>query len=509
MANQKNMVAPLQDRISQIKTEFTEPFDLKAREFKIAGKFDAVCFFVDTIAGGGRVSLEILPSLSRLQNVTDVRDGQTTKASNNKNQSTEKKTSESKKILDFVTKELLTICDFAVKETFEDAKNELLNGKTVMIIDGVAEYISLDTTVFPARGIAEPPTNSVVLGPREGFTENLVMNIGLVRKRLKTSDLVLVNNPVGKYTSTNVSVMYIKSIADQEIVDDVIKRIKSIEIDGILDSFYIMQYLQGENMNIFRQVGNSEKPDVVASKILEGRIAIFVDGSPIVLTVPYVLLEDIQAADDYYTNSSIVTLRRFIRIFGAVLAITLPGLYIAMQLYHYNIIPLNTLFLVTNSVENTPFSPMLEMIVVLVLFEIMYEAALRMPRHLGAATGLVAALVLGGTAVDAGLMSAPAVLVAALSLITMYILPSLAPQISLLRFIFVIIGGMLGLYGIILGGILLVIYLCSLDNFGTPMLAPFAPYVKGDMRDAIIMENIKDRKGRPESYSVKNKTRAK
>ena len=476
--------APLSDIIEKVQQDFSAPFDLKTREFKIAGKTPAVVFFIDTIAGGQRVSLEILSPLMRLQQVG--RDD----------------------IFETATKELVTMCAVEVVETYEDALTELLNGKTIMVIEGSSEFISLDTTTLPGRGVAEPPTNSVVMGPREGFTESSVVNIGLVRKRLKTPDLAVINQKCGKYSDTNVSIMYIKSIADQKIVEAVTERIKAISIDGVLDSFYIMQYLQDEAFNIFRQVGSAEKPDIIASKLLEGRVAVFVDGSPIVLSVPYILLEDLQAADDYYNNNTIVTLRRFIRLFGGVIAIILPALYVAMQLFHYRILPLNTLFAVTNNIENSPFSPLMEMVIVLILFEIMYEASLRMPRHLGAATSLVAALVLGGTAVEAGLFSAPAVLVGALSLIMMYILPNLAPQIALLRFVFLIIGGILGIYGIILASIMLVIYLAGLNNFGTPLLAPFAPYVEGDMRDAIIMSNIKDRHRRPASIPNTNKKRA-
>ena len=411
-------------------------------------------------------------------------------------------------IKDVATKELVNICRFEEKKTYDEAVLEMLNGKTILVIKGVKEFIVLDTTQFEARGVTEPPTNAVVFGPREGFIENTVVNIGLVRKRLKNPDLTLVNTIHGKYTNTNITIMYIRSIADKKVVDAVTKKIKEIEIDGILDSFYVMQYLQNEKFNIFRQVGSSEKPDVIASKLLEGRIAIFVDGSPIVLSVPYMLVEDLHSADDYYTNATIVTVRRFIRLFGGIFAISLPGLYIAMQLYHYNIVPINTLFFITNSVENTPFSPMLEVIVALLLFEIMYEAVLRMPQHLGPATGLVSAVILGGAAVDAGMISGPAVLVAALALMSMYILPNLAPQISLLRFIFVIVGGMLGLYGIVLATVLLVIYLASLENFDTPLLAPFAPSVPGDLRDGLVLKELPHRKRRPKSLPCKNKTRA-
>ena len=473
----------ISEMIPKIQDKFESPFDLTIREFKIAGETPAVLFFIDTIAGGARVSMEIVGPLSRFQ-----------------------KTSK-KNIVEDSTEELLHICKFEIKETFDDAIGELLNGKTILIIEGEGVFISLDTTQLQGRGVAEPPTNGVVMGPREGFVENLIVNIGLVRKRLKTPDLVMVNHSVGKYTLTNVTVMYISSIADKKVVKEVERRIKKINIDGVIDSYYIMQYLQTGTLGIFRSVGNTEKPDVLTSKLLEGRVAILVDGSPIVLTVPYMILEDVQAADDYYSNNTVVTIRRFIRLIGGVMAITLPALYVALQLYHYRIVPLNTLFIITNSAENTPFSPLMEIIIVLVLFEIMYEASLRMPRNLGAATGLVAALVLGGTAVEAGLFSAPAVLVVALSLITMYILPNLAPQISLLRFIFVVLGGILGLYGIAIGSVMLVVYMASLDNFGTPLLAPFAPYVAGDGRDGLFLKNIRDRIKRPSSIPNKNETR--
>ena len=477
-------IVKIKQMIKKVQETFSEPFDLITREFKIAGRVNAVIIYVDTMAGGQRISLEVIAPLSRLQHLPKGN------------------------IKDVATKELVNMCRFQEFETYDEAVTELLNGKALLIIEGCDTYIFLDTTQQEMRGVVEPPTNSVTLGPREGFIETTVVNIGLVRKRIKHPDLTLVNNLVGKYTNTNITVMYLKSVADQKVVDEVIKRIKAIEIDGILDSFYVMQYLQDERFNIFRQVGSSERPDVIASKLLEGRVAIFVDGSPVVLTVPYMIVEDLQAADDYYTDSMSVTLKRFIRLFGGILAVILPGLYIAMQLYHYSIMPLNTLFFITNAVENTPFSPMIEILVVILLFEIMYEATLRMPQHLGAATGLVGAVILSGAAVDAGMVSGPAVLVAALSVIFMYLLPNLAPQISLLRLVFVIIGGMLGLYGIIIAGVLLVIYLASLENFNTPYLAPFAPNVEGDMRDALFLEDLKHRKRRPKSFPCKNKTRA-
>ena len=360
---------------------------------------------------------------------------------------------------------------------------------------------------FPKRSIAEPPTQSVVKGPREGFIEHIDTNIQLVTKRIKTDDFKMKHFTVGRHTKTKVTVAYLETVADQKIVEKVAKRISEIDIDGIIDSYYILQFLQDKKSYLFRQVGGDEKPDITASKLLEGRVAIFVDGSPIVLSVPYILFEDIQNSDDYYSNAAGVSLRRFIRVAGAAMAIVLPGLYIAMQLYHYKIVPLNTLVNITNAVQMSLFSPMLEILFVLILFEILYEAALRMPRHLGMATGLIGAIVLGGAAVEAGLVSGPAVVVAALSGIMMYVIPNLAPQISLLRLFFVLLGGVMGLYGLVIGAILLCVYMNSLDSYGAPLLAPYAPLVKGDLKDGIVKKEIRAMDTRPKSYGTPNERR--
>lgn len=359
----------------------------------------------------------------------------------------------------------------------------------------------------PKRAVAEPPTSTVIKGPREGFIEDADDNISLIKKRIK-KDFKTIELQTGKYTQTKIIIAYVSSIADQKVIDKVKQRIEAIEIDGIIDSHYIAQFLQDEKVKLFRQVGSDEKPDIIASKLLEGRIAIIVDGSPIVLTVPYILFEDVQQSNDYYMLSSNVSLRRFIRIAGAFIAILGPGIYIAVQLYHYNIIPINLLITITNTTGNSPFSPMLETIFVLILFEILYEATLHMPKSMAGVTGIVGALVLGDTAVKAGLISPPAVLVSALSGITMYIIPDLAPQISLLRFAFALIGGVLGLFGIIITGLLLIIYLAGMDSYGSPYLAPYAPYIKEDTKDAVFKSGVRQMIKRPKSIPNINPTRA-
>lgn len=358
------------------------------------------------------------------------------------------------------------------------------------------------------RGINEPPTNSVIQGPRMGFIEDIEANLQMITARIKHPDFKLTELEVGRYTQTRVVMAYIETVADPKIVEKVQQRIKEINIDGVVDSNYIAEFLQDEKVKLFRQVGSDEKPDIITAKVLEGRVAIFVDGTPMVLTVPYILFEDVQNSGDYYSASASISLRRTLRIIGCVIAILAPGFFIAVQLYHYNIMPANMLAAITNSAQSSPFSPMLEVLFVLIIFEILYEASLLMPRHISAVTGIVGALILGDTAVKAGLISPPAVLVAALSVITMYIIPDLAPEISLLRLIFAFVGGILGLFGIVLAGLALIIYLAGLDSYGAPYLAPYAPYIREDTKDGIFKSSVREMKTRPKSIPNINKTRA-
>jgi len=359
------------------------------------------------------------------------------------------------------------------------------------------------------RGINEPPTSSVIQGPRMGFIEDIEANLQMIDARFKHKDFQKIELEVGRYTRTRVVITYLDSVADPKIVEKIEKRIKDISIDGIIDSNYIAQFLQDEKVKMFRQVGSDEKPDIIAAKILEGRVAIFVDGTPQVLTVPYILFEDVQHSDDYYSVSANVSLRRFLRIVGCVIAILGPGFFIAVQLYHYNIMPYSMLIAIMGTSQNSPFSPMLEVLFVLILFEVLYEASLHAPRHIGAVTGLVGALVLGEVAIRTGLLSPPAVLVGAISVIFMYVIPDLASQISMLRFVFAFVGGILGLYGIVIAGLVLIIYLAGLDSYGAPYLAPYAPYIKEDTKDGIFKSGVRGMKTRPKSIPNLNDKRQK
>lgn len=360
---------------------------------------------------------------------------------------------------------------------------------------------------LPQRGLAEPPTGQVLLGPREGFVENIGTNLALLQKRIKHKDLHLENLTIGKYTQTQVTVAYIKTIADPTVIKDVITRLKQINCDGIIDSSYISESLNPDRIALYKAAAAEEKPDIIASRLLEGRVAIFVDGSPAVLTIPHLFLENIQNSNDYYSGNAGVTLKRTIRLIGSLIAILLPGFFLAVSLYHLPIMPLKTLESIAKATVNDLFPPIIEMIIVILLFEIIYEATLIMPKHLGSAISIIAVFVVGEVASTVGLLSAPTVLVVAISGITSYIMPNMIAQISVLRLIFCFIGGFLGLYGLVAGFIVLLVYTAGIDHYGAPYLAPFTPYIEDDQKDALNKVPFSEMIERPRSIPNRNPIR--
>lgn len=391
----------------------------------------------------------------------------------------------------------------------EEIVDNILKGGVVILTNNSNKILSVDIQKFNARAPSEPPTTPVIQGPREGFTEDIKTNIGLLRKRFYSADLVLKNLTVGKHTQTQIIIAYLDSVVDKRIVKEIEKKLKKIDIDGVVDSYYLIPFLIDRPNSLFKQVGNTEKPDIVCAKLLEGRVAIMVDNTPMVLTVPFVLLEELQNTNDYYTNYIYSTLLRFVRLIGSLFAILGPGIYIALQLFHYNILPLKYLITIADSTQQIPFTPFIEILFISLLFQILYEVSLRLPSYLGLATSIVGALILGDTGVKAGLISPPAVIVVAIAKIALYTIPEQSAQITVLQFIFLLIGASVGLLGIIGGSIYFIGYLNSIENYRTPYLAPFSPFILRDNKDGIVKVPLTSMKERPLSFETNNRRRQK
>ncbi len=388
-----------------------------------------------------------------------------------------------------------------------DVLTKIISGDAVIFIDGVSFAISIATKKPATRAVAEPPTSSVLKGPREGFVENLQTNLSLIRQRVKSPDFTYEKLTIGKYSQTTVGIVYVSTIADQKIVNSLKEKLNAISVDGIIDSSYIIKNISKRKTSMFKEVGTTEKPDILAAKLLEGRIGVIVDGTPIVLTLPFLFVEDFQSAEDYYLNTYRGNISRILRLSAVVVAVLLPAFFVAAQLFHLQLIPLSFLLTIVGSIKGIPLSPSVEMFFTLFIFEVLNEASIRMPKYVGIAMSVVGALVLGETAVNAGIVSTPTIMIVALSGICLYTVPDLTETLSVLRLMFLLIAGSLGGYGIILFGFGLVTYLCSLDSFGIPYMAPYAPLIKNDLQDGFTIDFYANMTKRPKSLNNKNKTR--
>ena len=385
----------------------------------------------------------------------------------------------------------------------------VLDGNPALFLDGADFAAVVGTKKPPARALTEPQTELVVKGPRAGFIEDIKTNMGQLRLRFKTENLQFELFKIGRQSKTNVAVCYLQGIASEEIVKEIKAKLEAVEIDALPDSSYLSHFLCPGRPSVFKQIGTTEKPDVLAAKMAEGRIGILVDGSPVALTLPYLLVEEFQSPEDYFVNPYRATFTRLLRIGVMLLSIYLPALYVAAQLFKLQLIPLGLLFTIASSIQGLPLSPSLEVLLTLLVLEILNEASIRMPKYVGLALSVVGALVLGETEVKAGVISTPTVILIAFSGIGLYTVPDLVQTTSLLRLCLLVIAGSVGTYGIVLFSAFLLVYLVGKERYGAPLLAPFAPIVANDLKESLVKFPLASLTRRPAVFKSKNKTRLK
>ncbi len=394
------------------------------------------------------------------------------------------------------------------KET-EKLAEEVLAGNPVLLWEGMDTAIVAGTKKVFVRAVAEPSTDVAVKGPREGFIEDVKINTSLVRRRLKTGELRIEMLEVGRRSKTVVAVCYLAGTSVQKTVDGVKKKLREIDIDIVPDSSYLTHFLSSRPYSLVKQIGTTEKPDIFCAKIAEGRVGLLVDGSPIALTVPYLIVEDFQSSEDYFVPPYRATFTRLLRLLSVFVAVYLPAFYVSAQLFKLQLFPVRLLLTIAGSIRDIPFSPSLEMLLVLFVLEVLNEASVRMPKYVGMALSVVGALVLGETAVSAGFVSTPAIIIVAFSGIGLYAVPNLIEQTSVLRLVMLLIAGSVGTYGIILATAFVLFYLVTTENFGAPLLAPFSPLIGRDLRDSVVKYNLGSLKLRPKTLKSKNKRRMK
>ena len=403
----------------------------------------------------------------------------------------------------------LSFCQDVVVLSLEEGRGKIAEGDVALFAEGYDCLFMFSQRKAEKRAVAEPPTATVLKGPREGFIEEIKTNTALIRRRIRSPDLVFENLSVGRYSVTPVTIAYLHGVADPEVVDRVREKLNAVDIDGVTDGACLAPFLEERKNSFFKQVGNSEKPDVVAAKLLEGRVAVITDGSPIVLTLPFLLLEDMQDGYDYYSGDWRASLARVFRVLGAALTVLLPAGYVALQSYHFHLLPIEFLITLAGATSSIPFPPAAEMLFVLLLFEILNEASMRMPRYLSVSLSIVGAIVLGDTAVKAGLISSPAVLVTALSSIGIFCVPDQVGTLSILRLLFLLASAVLGLFGMIALLAVTTGYLASVQNYGAPYFAPYAPRIRSDLKDGVWKASVTHMDSRPLSFPNQNRTRQK
>lgn len=400
----------------------------------------------------------------------------------------------------------LTVGDVKQFNDFDTLYTSVLSGDTVILLDGNNQGIVASKRGWKDRGVTEPSTQTVVRGPRESFSETLRTNTSLIRRRIKDPNLWLETMQVGRITRTDVSIMYMKGIVNEKILQEVRDRLGRIDIDGILESGYIEELIQDETLTPFPTISNTERPDAVAAGLLEGRVAILVDGTPFVLLVPALFTQFFQASEDYYQRWDFATLLRVMRFMSFFIALLAPSLYIAVTTFHQEILPPALLVGLAAQREGIPFPAFVEALMMELTFEILREAGVRMPRAIGQSVSIVGTLVIGQAAVEAGLVSPAMVIIVAITAISNFVLPSFNMGISIrmIRFGLMRLAASFGLYGITVGLVAIVLHLCSLRSFGVPYMAPFAPFIADDQKDTIFRLPHWGLFSRPRLISQKN-----
>lgn len=379
-----------------------------------------------------------------------------------------------------------------------------LSGDTIFLMEGSKESLVIHSKGWETRGVEEPKTEAVVRGPREGFSETLATNMTLLRRKIRNPNLTFETMQIGTQTRTNVSIVYLKAVVSPKLIKEIKERLNKINTDAILESGYIEQFIEDAPYSIFPTVGNSEKPDTAAAKILEGRAAILVDGTPFVLTMPMLFIEGFQSAEDYYSRTYFASLLRILRFGSFFISILSPATYVMLSTFHQELIPTTLLFTMAAGREGVPFPAIMEAGLMIITFEILREAGVRLPRPVGQAVSIVGALVIGEAAVTAGLVSGLMVIVVALTAVSSFVVPVYTDVAAILRMIFLILAGVLGIFGVGIGLLVLLVHIVSLRSFGTPYLAPLAPLSAEDLKDSLIRTHLWSMFTRPRTIGWHN-----
>ncbi|GIP64530.1 spore germination protein [Virgibacillus pantothenticus] len=482
-----NLTKTLKENIDNIKKMLDSPMDLVIRDLRLANHKCAIVY-LDGLSNSIQIEQSVLKNLGEIERKQEL----PTNLDN---------------LMALIHEELISISGVKNVATMDELMLELLSGSSVFLLDGVNRVLLLDTKKWESRAIQEPVSESLIRGPRDGFVENLSTNIMLIRRHIRDPNLHFKVHDVGRRSKKKIVVAYIAGIIHPQILDEVNRRLASIDTDAALESGYIEQWIEDSFLSPIPQMDNSERPDKAAAALTKGKFVIILDGSPFVLIAPSTIGGAFQSPEDYYERWLIGTLIRGLRYFAAFITMFLPALYIALVSYHQGMIPSQLAFSIAATRQGVPFPAFVEAVLMAITMELLREAGARLPKTIGQTIGIVGGLVIGEAAVSAGVVSPIMVIVVALTAVASFTIPmySVAISFRLIRFGFMVAAAFLGLYGIILVYIMVNIHIVNLKSFGIPYSAPYAPTFIKDWKDLVLRMPIPMLSSRPEHLQPNDK----
>lgn len=404
-------------------------------------------------------------------------------------------------------KEAISINSVQKINNLREGIQGILSGKTLLVLDNSKSGLLLSSENNKTRNIEESTVESVIRGPRDSFIENIHTNIGLIRYRIKSPSLKVKYLTLGNESNTTVSIIYMQNIVNKQLLSEVIKKLKEIKVDGVFESGYIEQYLEESPYSPFPQIQITERPDKVCGNLMEGKIIILVDGSPVALIFPISFFQLFQSPEDYFERILFGNFARALRFIGFIIATSLPSIYVALISFHQEMLPMNLIVDLSRTRAEIPFPPVIEALLMEITIELLREASGRLPGTVGQTIGIVGAIVIGEAAIQARLASPAMIIVVAITAIGSYILPhySTSYALRIIRFPIILMAATFGAFGIIIAWTWIVIHLCSLESFGYPYLSPLSPLNEGIKRDAFIRAGFWKLKNRPKTASKKSR----
>jgi len=464
----EKIFAEISDNKNKLKKDFTDCSDFLLRECIVGGRKCIVCV-LDGMINSLQLSQMIMRPILSYKFDNDA----------------------PYSVYETIKQRVVSSLEMNEAENFEDAYFFLFSGFAVVFVDGMPKCLVMGIQGFEKRKTGEPSNEPNIKGAKECFTETLNDNKAMLHRRIKSPSLKIKQFKIGNQIKTSVAVCYLESAVDMRLVADVESRILSAPIDEVCDYGEIAAFLDSGIKSYFTAVGNTERPDTLCSKLSEGRVAVLVDGSPYAMYVPYLFTDSFSTVDDYNNRPFYATFNRLLKYFSFVISAILPGFYVAVGTYHQELLPPSLMYTVAAAEASTPFSLMQEAVMVLILYEIMREAGLRLPKAIGHAVSIIGALVIGDAVVNAGLVGTPMLVVVAVTAIASYVIYPLYESISVLRIIFILLGGFTGIYGVMLGVCTLCVNITSLNPYGVPYSSPISPLSKKNAADVFYRADWK------------------